>query len=331
MATFTTNTEPDQENQGVLASWKKIAAYFGCNVRTAKRWEQERGLPVHRAPGKKGSTVFARTSELDAWLELGADKDRPNPALFKGVTASQQADVAQNHTNPSISKSTASNSQSPSSDGEHQTNQPSFLRWQPWALAASLLLVLAATLFWKVGNRQTAATITSSKPDALKAVPYVPKPGAEELYERGRYFWNLRTRDSLTKAIDAYTQAILRDPSYAEAYAGLAESYDLLPQFANANLGESLTRAEDAADRAIALNPNLAAAHRAKAFALFYWDWDIAGSKAEFKRALELDPNSAQTHQWYAGTLQCTSEGGEAIRQIDEAGSTRSNVTGNRC
>ena len=74
MATFTTNTEPELESQGVLASWKGIAAYFGCNVRTAKRWERGRGLPVRRAPGKKGGTVFACASELDAWLESWEDE-----------------------------------------------------------------------------------------------------------------------------------------------------------------------------------------------------------------------------------------------------------------
>ena len=78
-------------------------------------------------------------------------------------------------------------------------------------------------------------------------------------------------------------------------------------------------RRNNAADRAIELNPNLASAHTAKAFALYYWDWDIAGSDAEFQRSLALDPNSAQTHQWYARTLECRSEGAKAIQQIDEA------------
>jgi len=93
----------------------------------------------------------------------------------------------------------------------------------------------------------------------------------------------------------------------------------LLPQFAQADLGESLRKAELAADRAIELNPNLAAAHTAKAFALFYWDWDIAGSDAEFRKALALDPNSAQTHQWYASTLEDRLEAAECLKQIDAA------------
>ena len=89
----------------------------------------------------------------------------------------------------------------------------------------------------------------------------LPAPGAEALFLQGRYFWNLRTSDGLNKAIDAYTRAIVKDPSYADAYAGLAETYQFLPQFGNADLGESLTKAKDAADRAISLDPNLAAAH----------------------------------------------------------------------
>lgn len=313
MATFTTNSQPDPENQGVLASWKGIAAYFGCNVRTAKRWEQERGLPVHRAPGKKGSTVFARASELDAWLELGKEGAPLYPASSKASSAVQQAPTSLDN-----SKSLAAVSR-PASSVDQPATRSSFFNTRPWILAALVLAFFAATLFWRVQNRRIAAAMSPLPPVTSEAVAHVPMPGAEELYERGRYFWNLRTRDSLAQAIDAYTQAILKDPSYAEAYAGLAESYDLLPQFAHADLGESLTRAENAADRAIVLNPNLAAAHRAKAFALFYWDWDIADSDAEFRKALALDPSSAQTHQWYAGTLESRSEGANAIQQIDEA------------
>ncbi len=314
MATFTTNTEPDLENQGVLASWKGIAAYFGCNVRTAKRWERERGLPVRRAPGKRSGTVFARASELDAWLESREKEPRLNSALSKASMTGQRADFVQD-----VSRSEAATLPPPISFDEHQANQVLFRQWRPWILAASVLLVFAATLFWKVGNHQTASATTFTPSDSLNGKPHVPPPGAAELFLRGRYYWNLRTADGLAKAIDSYTQAIVTDPSYAEAYAGLAESYDLLPQFGQAQLGDSLKKAELAADRAIELNPSLASAHTAKAFALYYWDWDIAGSDVEFKRALVLDPNSAQTHQWYAGTLESRSEGAKAIQQIDEA------------
>jgi tetratricopeptide (TPR) repeat protein len=183
---------------------------------------------------------------------------------------------------------------------------------------AALMLVIAVAFLTHWGQH-----IASSEPFRVRTssnhLRHDPAPGAEEFYLQGRYLWNLRTADSLTKAIDAYTQAIVKDPSYAEAYAGLAECYDLMPLFAHTNLAEAFSRAKDAADKAIELNPDLAAAHRARAFALFFWDWDIRGSDAEFQRALALDPNSAETHQWYASTLTNRLEGAECLRQIDEA------------
>jgi tetratricopeptide (TPR) repeat protein len=308
------NADPLMGNPDVLATWKGIAAYFGCNVRTVRRYEQERGLPVHRAPGKRGSTVYARASELTAWLESRGKEQRLDPVPMTSGTAGHRGNVAQNN-----SLSAEATLPSATSSDEHQAKQVSFLRWRPWVIAACALLVSSAVLFWKVGNHQKAAATTISQLDALKARPHVPAPVAEDLFLRGRYYWNLRTADGLAKAIDSFTQAIVTDPSYADAYAGLAESYDLLPQFGRTDLGDSLRKAEHAADRAIELNPNLAAAHTAKAFALFYLDWDIAGSDAEFRKALALDPNSAQTHHWYASTLLNRLEGAECMRQIDEA------------
>jgi tetratricopeptide (TPR) repeat protein len=188
-----------------------------------------------------------------------------------------------------------------------------------WAAAcAALLLVIAAAVLIRWSQRASSSESFGIRTSSGR-LRHVPAPGAEEFYLRGRYLWNQRTADSLSKAIDAYTQAIVKDPSYAEAYAGLAESYDLLPEFAYTDLTEAFSRARDAADKAIELNPNLAAAHRAKAFALFFGDWDIPGSDAEFQRALALDPNSAETHHWYASTLFNRLEGAECLRQIDEA------------
>jgi tetratricopeptide (TPR) repeat protein len=236
------------------------------------------------------------------------------PSQLTSDTARYPGDVAQNHL-----PSSAVSPLPAISAAEPEVKQVFVRRWQLWVFATVTVLIFSAALFWQVGNHQSAAAITFSQLNASKVRPHVPAPGAEELYLRGRYFWNLRTADGLVKAIDFYTQAIVKDPSYAEAYAGLAETYDLMPQFGRADLGDSFTKAEAAADRAITLNPNFAAAHTAKAFALFFWDWDIAGSDAEFRKALALDPNSALTHQWYASTLQGRLEGPECLKQIDEA------------
>lgn len=311
------NVSPVNGKLGVLAGWKGIGDYFGCNVRTVRRYEQERGLPVHRAPGKKGSTVFAYASELDAWLGSRSDEQEPDSAVFTGGGKRRLGDVPGN-------KPSADVMRLPLTPGEHRAAHVSFRLWHPWIFAASSVLICSAMLFWMVQQRhRTLSATTTAGLEGLNARPHVPSAGAENLFLRGRYYWNLRTADSLARAIDAYTQAIVLDPAYAEAYAGLAEAYDLLPQFGQADLGDSLRKAEGAADRAIALNPNLAAAHRARAFAMFYWDWDISGSDAEFRRALALDPNSADAHQWYAGTLQCRGEGAEAMRQNDEAARLR--------
>jgi tetratricopeptide (TPR) repeat protein len=188
-----------------------------------------------------------------------------------------------------------------------------------WGSPGAAILVAVAVMLWILNSQHAVRAKSARIPLAQLALQHVPVPESEVLYLRGRYFWNLRTAVGLSKAIDAYTQAIVIDPSYAEPYAGLAETYELMPQFARADLGESFARAKSAADRAIQLDPTLVAAHRAKAFALFFWDWDIAGSDAEFKRALALDPNSAETHHWYASTLLHRLEGPECIRQIDEA------------
>ncbi len=297
-----------------LISWKSIASYFDCDARTAKRWERERGLPVHRMPGGKRSAVFAYSSELDSWLQASEQKREPlsgirapetDPADREDRVLAIESGVAVATKPALIAARTAAGESS------------AFLQWPMGLVAVAVILFVAAFLVYT--DRHGPALGFSGVRAAAGVSRHVPAPGAEDLYLRGRYYWNLRTSGGLSKAIDAYTRSIVKDPSYAEAYAGLAESYDLLPQFAHGNLGEDFAQAKSAADRAIELNPNIAAAHRAKAFALFFWDWDISGSDAEFRRALALDPNSAETHQWYASTLLNRLEGAECLRQIDMA------------
>jgi tetratricopeptide (TPR) repeat protein len=314
METLSRSAEPAPGSQAILASWKSIAGYFGCNERTAKRWE-ERGLPVHRAPGGKRGYVFAYPAELDAWLQAMRLKD---PELARaGAAESLDEGFALRGAAGGFAATVGGLAQvanlSPLKSGT------AVYRKLFWG-AVCLAIVLAAASSLRVfSGRNAVREEDGESGDSLSASRHIPATGAEELYLQGRYFWNLRTADGLSKAINAFTQAIVKDPSYADAYAGLAESYDLLPEFASANLNDSLLRAKEAADRAIALNPNLAAAHRAKAFALYFRDWDIAGSDAEFQRALALDPGSAETHLWYASSLECREEGARTLEQIDEA------------
>jgi TolB-like protein/DNA-binding winged helix-turn-helix (wHTH) protein/Flp pilus assembly protein TadD len=121
-------------------------------------------------------------------------------------------------------------------------------------------------------------------------------PQTYELYLKGRYFWNKRDEDSLRKGIDYFQQAIQRSPNYALAYAGLAEAYVVRPDVAPQ---DRYSAAKTAARRALEIDDGLAEAHNALAASLFWYDWDWAGAEREFQRALALNPNYAQAHQWY--------------------------------
>jgi tetratricopeptide (TPR) repeat protein len=127
-------------------------------------------------------------------------------------------------------------------------------------------------------------------------------PEAYELYLKGRYFWNKRTEDGFVKAIRYFEQATALDPKYAQPYAGLADAYALLGSMPNIEIsrGEAMPRAKAAALKALQLNDSLAEAHTSLAFVMMHYEWDWPGSEKEFKRALELNPDYATAHQWYA-------------------------------
>lgn len=127
-------------------------------------------------------------------------------------------------------------------------------------------------------------------------------PFAYENYLKGRYFWNKRTAMSYVKAIQYFNDAIERDPQYAQPYTGLADAYALLGSFPNAELPrrEAMPKAKAAALTALQLDDSLAEAHTSLAFEEMHYEWDWPTAEREFKRALQLNPNYATAHQWYA-------------------------------
>jgi TolB-like protein/DNA-binding winged helix-turn-helix (wHTH) protein/Tfp pilus assembly protein PilF len=127
-------------------------------------------------------------------------------------------------------------------------------------------------------------------------------PEAYELYLKGRYAWNSRTRPDLETAISYFNQAIAKDPSYALAYSGLADAYSVMPNYWGAP-SESFPKSNAAARKALELDPTLAHPHAVLGVNETQYDWDFAGGEAEFKKALELDPSDASAHQWYAESL----------------------------
>ncbi len=119
--------------------------------------------------------------------------------------------------------------------------------------------------------------------------------------------------------MDAFTQAVVHDPAYAQAYAGLAECYDIMPEFASMPRSEAFPRAIAAASKAVALDDSLGEAHRALAFALFYWDWNFPRAFAEYRRAIEIDPRDEEGHHWYATSLLTVHRYPEALVEINQA------------
>ncbi len=145
-------------------------------------------------------------------------------------------------------------------------------------------------------------------------------PASYQAYLLGRYYWNKRTPDALAKAEGYFQDAVTRDPRNAFAFAGLADTYVLDALFAiNLPPDEASQKAREAASRAIALDDSLAEAHCSAAYVRFFKDWDFAGAEAELRRALQLNPNFATAHQWYAEMLTVLGRHGEAIAQIRQA------------
>ncbi|MCU1248404.1 MAG: Adenylate cyclase [Edaphobacter sp.] len=142
---------------------------------------------------------------------------------------------------------------------------------------------------------------------------------AYETYLKGRYCWHLRTEEGLKQSIDHYQIAIKKDPEYALAFTGLADSYALC---GSRRLGErppqeNMRKAKEAALRGLELDENLADAHLSLATLKFQFDWDWDGAEREFRSAIGLNPNSATSHQRYAMYLATMSRMKEAMHEME--------------
>ena len=142
-------------------------------------------------------------------------------------------------------------------------------------------------------------------------------PEAHRAYLRGRRQWSKRTRAGLQQAIEQFEAAIDRDPEHAQAWSGLADSYAIMAPWLPPRLGYQ--KAIAAARRALALQPASAEAHTSLAFATLFLDWEWTESERLFRRALELDPAYATSHQWYAELLTATGRFDEALAEARAA------------
>src|SRR5229473_6840482 len=142
---------------------------------------------------------------------------------------------------------------------------------------------------------------------------------AQELYRKGMYFWNKRTAAGFQQAIEYFQQATTSDPNYALAYAGLANSYTLLTAYSSASSTLYMPQARAAALRALELDEQLAEAHTALALIVQNQDCDWQTSEKEYRRAIELSPNYATAHHWYAEHLMWLGRFDEALSESERA------------
>jgi serine/threonine-protein kinase len=146
-----------------------------------------------------------------------------------------------------------------------------------------------------------------------------PEPEAYQLYLKARYYWNRRNEESLRRAIEHYRQAIDKDPGYAAAHAGLAETQVTLAWHAMAAPAEMLPPAEAAARKSLELDATLAEAHATLAMIEWFWRGDRRAAEREFQRAFELNPGYANAPHWYAHYLSALGQVQQARAAIERA------------
>jgi tetratricopeptide (TPR) repeat protein len=316
-----------------IESWKEIAAYFGRDERTVRRWEKTRSLPIHRLPGEKGG-VFAYRRELTVWLN-SASADALEPATATPVASKFRRRSSDDASLGAMQEAAVEPVEEPQSSflpGEFpELAEPQTLeaaaedsdlpeKHHSRVVLFAALAIIAFVLIEAALARHSLflhfSDVSNSK--ALNAARPVDS-AAQEAYLKGRYYWNHRTDGSLRQAVDAFTQAVVRDPNYAPAYAGLADSYNLMPQFSSMPKSQAFPLALAAARKAVALDDSLSEAHRALAFALFYWDWDVNAAFREYQRAIELDPKDVEAYDWYANSLQLAGRGADAVAENEKA------------
>ena len=169
--------------------------------------------------------------------------------------------------------------------------------------------------------RQVAAALrVRILPEETRQLEKKPTKSSEayNLYLKGRYFWNERTREGLLKAIDQFKQATKLDPNFALAYSGIADSYAVLGNYYQVPYLEAFEKQKENASKAVQIDDYSAEAHTSLAAALGNdYNWD--GAEREFNRAIELNPNYATAHHWYGVVLLRQGKLGKALHEASKA------------
>jgi len=204
-------------------------------------------------------------------------------------------------------------------------------------ITAQLIRVKDQTHVWAADYDRQPADIVSVQDDVAMAVaqeiqlrltpqqranlssPRVVNPEAYEAYLKGRYFWNKRTEDGFKKALDYFETAIAKDPLYAQAYAGLADTYVLLGGYGFEAANDAMPKAKAAALHAIQIDDTLAEPYTSLGL-IYESEWNWVESEKNFKRAIDLNPNYSVAHHFYGdGYLSAVCRTDEAISELRKA------------
>ena len=191
--------------------------------------------------------------------------------------------------------------------------------WRSLVYTLPVLVLVFAVWIFRPGYRSAKAGNKSNAPGQVSTLHHAANREAEDYYLKGRFYWNQRTPESLNQAVDSFTQAIVHDPGYSDAYVGLADCYNLLREYTMMPAGEAYPRALAAAKKAVELDDNSSAAHASLAFVSFFGMWDAGTADQEFRRAIDLDPNNANARHWYATYLSAVRRFDESLNEIDRA------------
>ncbi|HEU4710606.1 MAG TPA: protein kinase [Pyrinomonadaceae bacterium] len=148
---------------------------------------------------------------------------------------------------------------------------------------------------------------------------YTNDAEAYQLYLKGRYFWNKRNEEGFRNGIEYFKRAEEKDPTFALAFSGLADSYALLCDIGVAKPIDEMPKAKAAAQKAVDADPTLAEAYTSRAFVRLSYDWDWLGAESDFQQALKLNPKYPTAHQWYASYLMQMGKFNRAKAEIEEA------------
>lgn len=303
----------------ILQGWEAIAEFLGCDVRTAKRWETNRGLPVRRrlrTPGARRADVYALKTELEGWTASAQSTENwapPSPA----------PDASQTAPDPGATLTEAP-TEAPTAAPVDAARPHRGRTAAAWIAAIAVCLTVVAVLWARehepgwTAKRATAELRMIESSHRLAAASSAG-PDVQELYLHGSYLLEQRTPETLAQAKRDFEQAIAANADYAPGYAGLARVYDLVREYGTVPSAEAYPKAKQAAQRAIALDPRLADAHAALGYEEFFWEWKAQAAENEFRQAIALDPNSGVAHHWYGSMLMHEGRLDEAMRELQRA------------